>query len=376
MKKFVITLGLSLSCFVLSCYAQDLAMFKKDGKVGFINKSGEVVIDPVYSNGKSFSDGLAAVTYSGKMWGYIDSSGKFVIDPIFKRANDFVGGMAIVSMNGDNIYINKEGNEVNVKGADKLYEFAPEGVAIYKSNRRVGLIDQFGEVVLDPKYDVIRPFVNGYAKVALNNKWGIIDVKGNEVIPTKYEEIGHFIIDGYVWAKYNDSFGVIDNGEFKVIEGADKIQDIENSNQVIVRNGKTWGVVNDKQEWIIPSIYEDIRQGHGDLLAVRTGRKWGFINAKNERVISFKYDDAVAFSEDGLAAVKSHKWGFIDTKGTVVIPFEYDITAFNFSFTTQEKGFFEGVARVKKNKKWGFIDTKGNVLGNTWYDNLELFNKK
>ncbi|MDM1533860.1 WG repeat-containing protein [Myroides marinus] len=373
MRRFIITLG--ISGLALCSYAQELALFKQNGKIGFINKKGEVVIKPVFNKGTSFSEGLAAVAYSGKDYGYINTSGEFVIQPNFKGANEFRGGIAIVTKEGIHSYIDRDGRKVRIAGADKLYEFTPEGVAIYKSNTKVGLIDAKGQVVVEPKYDVIRPFVNGYAKVAVNKCWGIIDTKGSEVIPTKYEEIGNYI-DGYAWAKYKGAFGVIYNEEFKAIEGADKIQDIVNPNRVIARIGKTWGLVNEKQEWIIPSIYENIRHGNGDLLAARTGGKWGFINAKNETIVPFKYDDAIGFSKDGLAAVKSKKWGFIDEKGVVVIPFEYEITALNFSAEIQVKGFINGLARVKKDKKWGYIDMQGNVLGNTWYDNLELFNKQ
>jgi len=38
-----------------------------------------------------------------------------------------------------------------------------------------------------------------------------------------------------------------------------------------------------------------------------------------------------------------------------------------------EKGFINGLARVKYKKKWGFINTKGELLNNTWFVNLEDF---
>jgi hypothetical protein len=38
-----------------------------------------------------------------------------------------------------------------------------------------------------------------------------------------------------------------------------------------------------------------------------------------------------------------------------------------------EKGFINGLARVKYNKEWGFLNGKGEVLGNKWYENAEVF---
>ena len=41
--------------------AQDLALVRKEGRFGYISKSGEFVIQPKYKAAKNFSDGLAAV---------------------------------------------------------------------------------------------------------------------------------------------------------------------------------------------------------------------------------------------------------------------------------------------------------------------------
>jgi hypothetical protein len=42
-------------------FAEGLALVSLHNKIGFINKKGEVVIPLEYDNGRSFSEGLAAV---------------------------------------------------------------------------------------------------------------------------------------------------------------------------------------------------------------------------------------------------------------------------------------------------------------------------
>lgn len=64
------------------------AAVKIDGKWGFADASGEVVIEPEYEDARSFSNGLAAVRYAGK-WGFIDLDGNMVIDTQFEDARDF-----------------------------------------------------------------------------------------------------------------------------------------------------------------------------------------------------------------------------------------------------------------------------------------------
>lgn len=63
------------------------AAVKKDGKWGFVDKEGKVIISPQYEEARSFSYGYAAVKKDGK-WGFIDTSGKICIEPQFQDAMD------------------------------------------------------------------------------------------------------------------------------------------------------------------------------------------------------------------------------------------------------------------------------------------------
>ena len=61
-------------------FREGLALVKQNGKVGFIDKAGNMVVEPQWDVAYSFSDGLAAVALRGK-WGYIDQTGNVVIQP-------------------------------------------------------------------------------------------------------------------------------------------------------------------------------------------------------------------------------------------------------------------------------------------------------
>jgi len=66
-----------------------------NGKWGYIDKTGKIVIDPQFDGAYNFSEGLAAVKVGDK-WGYIDKTGKIVIDPQFYWADSFSEGLALV----------------------------------------------------------------------------------------------------------------------------------------------------------------------------------------------------------------------------------------------------------------------------------------
>jgi tetratricopeptide (TPR) repeat protein len=69
------------------------------GSYGYINKQGEMVIRPQFSQVSKFSEGLAAVQIEGK-FGYINKEGSFVIEPQFDRALEFRDGLAQVWRTG------------------------------------------------------------------------------------------------------------------------------------------------------------------------------------------------------------------------------------------------------------------------------------
>jgi hypothetical protein len=63
--------------------------------VGFIDKTGNIVIKPQFNSAWKFSQGLAAVFIGDKV-GYIDKMGNIVIKPQFNSAWKFSEGLAAV----------------------------------------------------------------------------------------------------------------------------------------------------------------------------------------------------------------------------------------------------------------------------------------
>lgn len=73
----------------------------RDGKWGFVDSDGELVIDYTYEDAESFRNGLAAV-YADGLWGYIDTDGKMIITPRFLAATHFSkAGTAAVKVEED-----------------------------------------------------------------------------------------------------------------------------------------------------------------------------------------------------------------------------------------------------------------------------------
>jgi len=248
-------------------------------------------------------------------------------------------------------------------------------VALFRSGGKVGLLGTDGELVLEPTYDAIKKFRNGYAKVNNGELWGMIDANGKVIIPVEYEEVGNIYKEAGVYGKKDGILGIIHNGSFNPIDNATKVHNFYGDSKLTYasREKKT-GFVNSKGEWVLEPTFDKARAFSNGLAPVAQGKKWGYINEKGEMVIEPQFRDAEVFSKSGFAPVKDKAWGFINTSGEVIIPMEYGISG-NFAFLkgSEEKGFVNGVARVKSKKGWGFFNEKGELLGNKWFQNAEPF---
>lgn len=228
-----------------------------DGKNGYIDKSFEIVIDPIFEMARNFSDGLAAVSVDGKL-SYIDKTGNVVIqtsencesqysgnDMSAKERVIFSDGLAAISHYDEEInpegpvnsyYIDKSGEIVidNVYGSGFT-----QGLAATKDpeSNKMGFIDKTGNFVIAPQYSLVFPFndcglamVFGYERVSseyreidISTKYycGYINTKGEIVIPLEYYSKMKYIQDPWyangVIELYKDGYTYFFNTDGELI---------------------------------------------------------------------------------------------------------------------------------------------------------------
>lgn len=98
-------------------FSEGLAPVQSFNKIGFINKTGKVVIEPLFRATNGFSEGLAGVKIIGSdgdyVWGFIDRTGGFAIEAQFNEARPFAGGVArVVTRDGKEKLIDSSGKVV------------------------------------------------------------------------------------------------------------------------------------------------------------------------------------------------------------------------------------------------------------------------
>ncbi|MEW5821812.1 MAG: WG repeat-containing protein [Cyanobacteriota bacterium] len=320
----------------------DLLVVIYNGKYGYIDRSGNIVIEPnnVFTHAQNFSEGLALVTtgeqgniHSLKR-GYIDINGDFAIESAFYLADHFSEGLAPVAMHNfkslkapiESGYINKQGNWI-IK--DNRFFQKPgrfkDNIAIVcyfdeNSGYQYSFINRTGEFVFNFGFDYLTQFSEGLAVAQKSqNKYGFINKDGIFTIHQNFYEAEPFS-DGLACVRPDLQHG--------------------------------YGFIDKAGDYIIDPIFDSARSFSDGMAVVEINNKFGFINKSGKLSIKNFYDSVLEFNE-GLAPVKiNDKWGYIDISGNLVIDYNFD-DAFNFT---------KGLSVVRINNKWGYLKPDGSYL--------------
>lgn len=362
-------------------------------------------IKPQYEDAQAFNEGLAAVKKDGK-WGYIDEEGKVVIPFQYDQAFIFNEGRAVVGTLSDVEDMGEDGEYDPVTD-----EWIPNGEHMYCYYYDAGFIDKTGKYTpfeawyeqwdgtvekyngyynsasedVGNSYAYI--FHNGYVwldmaretpgslfgpdgkEVKLTYQDSYTDWQGNpvayeaEAVPYNYPVNEGFAVteEGY----YNLSTGVIVDADFEQ-------QELDNgsryiSNRLPFNQGlapvwictSTWGqdsadgyyrndtyelgFINTSGQWVIQPFPADRYWINGMETVFRvfgtTGLAmvsnaqglYGAIDKTGKTVIPFQYEDLGLVSEGRMAFQEGGKYGYLNAGSLAVeIPNRYDnVTTFN-----------------------------------------------
>lgn len=173
-------------------FAEGLACVQMDdGMFEYIDRFGNSAIDDNFEGAKNFSSGLAGVLIDGK-WGFIDTTGTIVIEPRFEKVlGDFNEGIAIVMFGTDTYAIDTNGKIAWPIASGKTESWLPsfkEGLALQWFKRKTyTYIDPNGKTVLElPQAESAGGFYEGLAVVEVGGKCGYINHEGEFVIEPRF----------------------------------------------------------------------------------------------------------------------------------------------------------------------------------------------
>jgi hypothetical protein len=203
-----------------------LAAVKLGGKWGFIDESGEIVVDFQFDRVSNFNGTVARVfkadvTVDGAevkdRWALVDNQGNMLTDFYFAIIGEFenniaIAGYATLTSNNRNqpqtriaeVYLKSDGNLLvnQTSTGVALREFS-EGKAIIRNSSVYTYINEEGTKAVPGSYYSAENFSDGMAAVKMSRtsmRWGYIDENGNQAIAQNYI-IAKPFDDGYAYVR-------------------------------------------------------------------------------------------------------------------------------------------------------------------------------
>lgn len=241
----------------------------------------------------NFHDGRALVISKDGKYGYIDTKGTLIIPPIYDCAYDFREDKALVGINdsnGNTSYqiIKKDGNIAFLLQQNHvtLNHYFSEGVLMYKETEtgKCRYMNDKGETCIslpDKVRDCYR-FEKGRTVYHTNTGAGIIDKQGRIIIPDIYQEM--------------------------TISGKDF--------QCAQKNGK-WAVTDKNGKALTPFCYDNISKCHAEKAAIATSNgNYFLLDKKGRQLGKYNYIANDVVAENGTPEI------FVRTSSTAAATYQ------------------------------------------------------
>lgn len=229
-------------------YSEGLAAVEQDGKWGFINEAGKIVIPCVYREVGDFHNGRAAVR-EASTFSYIDPDGDIAVKAAYTSAGIFGSDMAFVEQDGKQYTIDKVGQKITSWGNERGTYYS-EGFAVIKSGNTCSYYDTTRKRRFTGFEDA-RPFSGGMAAVKKDGLWGYINTDGVMAILPRFVEAGEFSQDRAPVRDTSGKWGYVDKGGvIQVPCFYDEAEPFLMDSAKVKQNGE-FGIVNKKGEYFM-----------------------------------------------------------------------------------------------------------------------------
>jgi hypothetical protein len=255
---------------------------------------------------------------------------------------------------------------------------------------RWGYLDRAGRVVIEPRYQTVKPFRDGLALVRKDGAWHWLDRDGHLMtrlgaFDTCLLSVGGVAVfqDGRIRTTCLDLKGqlvaegmgevfpplepdqpfafmdLMDRGSFRRADGAgmtgpimEEVWPYQDGLGRFKQGGKM-GALDVEGHLAIPPTFDELEPFSDGLAAARLNQQWGLLDRKGRWVLEPRFQELRGMDKDGsglLAAKMENQWGYVHRDGTWAIPPRFD----------QVKAFTKGGwARVKVGERWGVVDAGG-----------------
>ena len=225
-----------------------------------------------------------------------------------------------------------------------------------KNGGKYGFADTTGKVCIEPVYNEVEDFKEGYALAEKDNLYGYINKAGKVKIDFQFTDASSFMQQTAIVQQNKTTF-LIDHAGKKISDYYDEIADFAD-NAAIVKKNNLYGAINHAGEEIIKPAFYGLSDFYENMAAFTQNNKYGFINKQGFTVIPPMFSWVSGFKDNQCRVKIDNRLGVINKHGDFVIEPKYDVI--------DEP--YRGIYLVVKNNLYGFIDSSGCLLSEIKYN--------
>ncbi len=313
----------------------------------FILGMKEILKGGSKTNEKLFPLAYYAI-YEQEKWGVIDTKGNVVIEPSYEEMIVIPDSTKPVFICMEEVnyeegtYQSKAINEkkqtlyTNYDKVEPIYYQDENHTLSYETNilkvqkdGKYGLINLEGKELISCIQEKIEPIegVKSVFVTEIEKKKGLVDSMGKVIIENKYQEITSLTNqyeNGFIVKNEQGKYGVINYDTSMALEEKyDAIQKVYGNKMYVVKEGNIWKIVNTEGESFIENRFEEVIEMNGENIVIKVNGKYGLINTKAEEKLPAIYDDLTYAFSDYYIAKKDNRYGILTSSKEEALAFEY-----------------------------------------------------
>lgn len=332
-----------------------LFKFKEGGKWGIIDKSGKLIAGAEYVNLTYETESLLMVetcvqngSYTEPRYGFLDRQGKVIVPAqckTIKRIEQENNIFFIAEINWNKGVWDKDGKIIvpfiyrKISQEGRLfYCYSGNISSVYNSvGEHMLYISDTQYVIIPTEYEYAQYAGCGLIQVSKAGKWGLIDTFGQVIVETKFTCID----------KFDGSFAIVG------ISSGDKKME--------------YGLIDTSGEIVLSVEYEDIKKWDNDYYAIRKNGLYGLLSPTLKMTIKPSKEGLIKLNEKYILVKERSEYstaymnGLIDYYGNEIIP-AYK----NFSeVIVLENGFLKVIydrSQYKGCSHIGILNVKGKEI--------------
>ncbi len=162
------------------------------GKLGYIDRSGTLVIPYQFAVGGAFHEGLAAVAFDGQCFVEARDGSPRSAPPSVPAATSCGGVPSFITQRCAEGFIDRTGKVAFL--SESVRDFS-EGLAAVERGGRWGFIGPDGRFLIEPRFEAAQSFSEGVAAVKHEGKWGYVDRSGSWLLSPQFASADDFSDD-------------------------------------------------------------------------------------------------------------------------------------------------------------------------------------